>query len=298
MEETFKKFQQNKKEQEAQYLIERTNQLKKKIHSYFKNNEEVANSFGFNNSNAIPNNRLNLKLNDTPSPNKIVDVKDLLRAQIEEKKLLEIQEKIKDQDYINFIQKRDKSINEEEYQTRMKSQQKRKEYLKDLQQQIKSNEEHKLHDFEMNVTEKKLNRQRIKEMLKNHPERHKRKQQKLELLKSRNKENYLRQTPKTFSLVQEPAPSQIKTLDFTKDIIMPDIKKEPTINTTYQPPSPPKYPTRTPSIPSRNYHYSRTNDIKQPINITHRVQKHIAKLIPDTAQVNSTYSINKSEDRI
>lgn len=144
MEETFKKFQHKKEEQEAQYLIERTNNLKKEITEYLQTHDASSSVLGFNNQQISPTHMLNLKLEDASSPKKHVGVKDLLRAQMEERKLLEIQQRIKDQDYYNYIQKRDKSAFDAEEKSKQKYRRQQDDYLKALKDQMKEQHKQKL----------------------------------------------------------------------------------------------------------------------------------------------------------
>lgn len=77
----------------------------------------------------------------------------------------------------------------------------------------------------MDDREKKINRLKLKQLVKNNPEKYKKKVKQVEHLKTRNN---LLDKPKTFDVKRHSRDEQetniVKTLDFTNNVKMPDIK--------------------------------------------------------------------------
>lgn len=186
-------------------------------------------------SNSSPINNVNLKLIDSNSPTKNFGVKDLLKAQIEEKRLLEIKNKIKDRNYYNLIQKNDEDASNQENENRAKNKLVRDSYIKSLKDQMREQQRSKFGGFEMDDREKKINREQLKMLVKANPLRHKRKAMKLGTVKSRNgnvfeAKTHDRQENATFDYSRkinvDRSVDDIKVLDLTKDVKMPTIKPE------------------------------------------------------------------------
>lgn len=297
MEETFKKFQHKKEEQEAHYLIERTNNLKKEINEYLQTQDASSSVLGFSNQQISPTHILNLKLEEVSSPNKQVDVKDLLRAQMEERKLLEIQQRIQDQDYYKYIQKRDKSAFDAEEKTKQKFKKQQDDYLRALKDQMKEQHKQKLADCEMNEREKQINRMKLKQLIKNNPERHKHRVMQ-EMAKSRNKENLVKPQPHTFDIVTEKPglpDSSLKTLDLTKEVKMPGIKLKELNPTDYNFLQEQKAleidreRNKTPSLPPRNYHYAKIVNNNSDLKLSKKLSKE-ENLQSGTVATNISYA--------
>jgi len=127
----------------------------------------------------------------------------------------------------------------------------------------------KLNGFEMDEREKKINRQKLKEIVKANPDRYKRKARKLGIIKSRNVNQLQLKTEQSHTerkefLRPEKSVDNIKTLDFTKNKRDPNLmKKELRIQQ-------PQYldenenifenemKTRTPSLPPQPSIYKKT----------------------------------------
>jgi len=246
-----------------------------------------------------PKEKPSLRIDVSSSPNKNFNVKDLLRAQIEEKKLLGLKERLLDKDYMDSIQKREKFADETDFNNKLKFKQRKDNYLKDLRQQIKDQHDNKVNDMGMNEREFKINKQKLKQMIKNDPERHRRKAMRAEAIRSRNVEMQ-QSKPQTFDVRNDYSgdqDEQTKTLDLTKQVKMPEIsRKEKTIvPSTYdqetQLPQNHRTQNRTPSISSRNYHYAKHNT-----NITHRLNTKSSQNIElqhGRLNINQTYSDQK-----
>lgn len=209
--------------------------------------------------------KLTLKVENHSSPAMSIGTRELLLQQIEEKRQLEQHEKLKDQEFFNLIQKRDQTAAEREEKQKLREQQRKDSYLRDLRDQMKEQQKLKTRDYEMDDREKQLNRLKLKQLVKNNPERYKRKAKKLEDFKSRNKNTLSRPTPQTFEpeLPKESKPLEnMKTLDFSKEVKMPEIKKPEvqTVEEVYgKDLNSERVANRTPGIPPRNYHYAKGN---------------------------------------
>ena len=83
LEENFKKLHHQKEGQEAHYLIKRNNALKAEINEYVATHDQSATILGLNLTSS--QNSFNLQVEDSSSPKKQYAVKDLLKAQMEEK---------------------------------------------------------------------------------------------------------------------------------------------------------------------------------------------------------------------
>lgn len=186
-------------------------------------------------SNSSPINNINLKLINSNSSTKNYGVKDLLKAQIEEKRLLEIKNKIKDRRYYNLIQKNDEDASNQENENRAKNKLVRDSYLKSLKDQMREQQRSKFGGFEMDDREKKINREQLKMLVKANPLRHKRKAMKLDTIKSRNGNIFEAKTQErhentTFDysrqINDDKSVDNIKVLDLTKEVKMPNIKSD------------------------------------------------------------------------
>lgn len=87
---------------------------------------------------------------------------DLLRFQMEEKKLLELQAKLKDQDYIHSVQQKDKTAEDTDKKNFIKLRLQKEEYLKALKEQIKQQNRYKQQDNASFEQEGRLKKKRRK----------------------------------------------------------------------------------------------------------------------------------------
>lgn len=71
------------------------------------------------------------------SPQKNIGPKEILLAQMEEKRKFEQHEKERDQDFLNQIQQRDQNEADKEQRLQMKCKQQKNNYLRALKEQIK-----------------------------------------------------------------------------------------------------------------------------------------------------------------
>ena len=133
----------------------------------------------------------------------------------------------------------------------------------------------------MNEREKQMNRLKLKQLIKNNPERQKHKVMK-EMTKSRNKENLAKPQPHTFDAViekQEMPDASLKTLDLTKEVKMPEIKPKELNPTDYnflqehKAVELERERNKTPRMPPRNYHYARVTNNNSDLKLSKKMSK-------------------------
>ncbi|CAI2384874.1 unnamed protein product [Moneuplotes crassus] len=266
LENTFHQIQKKKEGQEIQYQVQRNDNLKKEIHSFITTNGTNKSYMGYNIRNLSPNSNPASKY--ASNEKKANNMNDILKAQIEEKKLLEMKQKLKDQTYSEYIQRKDSEAESAERKSQNLYRQAKVNYLQSLKEQMREQQQMKYSWVEMDEREKKINRQKLKELARASPDRYRRKAQKLEALSLKNT-NKIRdeyggaKTDRPINMGTTDSVDNIKTLDFTNDAKMPKlVKKEVRIQ---KPPiSDPKgYITdsskdRTPRLPLRNSQYGKS----------------------------------------
>ena len=224
-----------------------------------------------------PMNIRSISDNDSNSPSKIMGIKELLRYQMEEKKLLEIQTKLKDQEIMSALQEKDKNADDDDKKKFDKFKHKKEEYLHALREQMKENAKIRNVDNEMTDRERNLNKSKLEQLNYQSPSLIKKVIPKIDN-KNKTRNNIIPTKPQTFDVIPKPfEENDFKTLDQTTDLKIPNImhkgvKKLEEIENKKVLTSIDNI-TEVPPIPnSRNYHLAKMNtDIKQ--NLSTKVSK-------------------------
>lgn len=128
----------------------------------------------------------------------------------------------------------------------LKSRLQKNAYMKDLKEQMKVQQNHKVSGFEMDEREKQLNKLNLKQVIKNNPDRYKRKAAKIELEKSRNSTSV--QKAQTVDIPYLPQQTSVRPPSTLQSINTPAKLPVPASSSIT--------PTKLPPA-AKNYHFSK-----------------------------------------